>query len=390
MEPKTNLKLKLNRRHGLIIGAAILTVLAIVLIAKRQRLTTESGNKQSPVAVLEFLPSDIAEAKRGDIRKLLPVSGSLLAVKKAVIKARVSADVKQVLVREGEAVKAGQTLIRMDDSDHQARLDQAKGAWQAARSQLDIATLTRNNNRALLEKGFISQNAFDNAQSQYSIALSNVKSARGAMDVAQKAVRDTVIRSPLAGYVSVRSVEPGEKVSTDNKLLEIVDLREMEMEAAVPASDIVNVAPGQEVMLNVEGISPAISGKVVRINPAIQAGSRSILVYIRVANEQGLLRAGMFAEGKLTLARREDVLSVPQTAVRTVHSNPVVYAMENGRLVQKQVRLGMQGDDGRQNAIEITSGLTVGAKIIKTNLGNLRDGTRVVIAQSAGAGNKDK
>lgn len=385
MEQKLNIKPKFTCKHGVLIGIAVVVLLVVLVIARKQESATGREDKKISTEVLEFLPSDITEVRQGDLRNLLPVSGSLLAVKKAVIKARVSADVKQVLVREGEAVKAGQILIRMDASDHQARLDQAKGAWQAAQAQLDIATLTRNNNQALLEKGFISQNAFDNAQSQYSIAYSNVKSAKGALAVAQKAVRDTVIRSPLAGHVSVRSVEPGEKVSADNKLLEIVDLRQMEMEAAVPASDIVNVAPDQEVMLNVEGVPSAISGKVVRINPAIQAGSRSILVYIRVKNDQRMLRAGMFSEGKLTLAKKENVLSVPETSVRKVRGKPVVYAVEEGVLVQKQVQLGMRGDDGTQQAIEITSGLKAAAKIIKKNLGNLQEGTQVIIAQPAGS-----
>ena len=390
MEPSTNKKFKLTRKHGVLIGVAVVVLLVVAVVVKKQRPAADGEGKQAQSAVLEFLPTDIAEVARGDLRKILPVSGSLLAVKKAVIKARVSGDVKQVLVREGEAVKAGQILIRMDDVEYQARLDQAKGAWQAAKGQLDIATLTRNNNKALLEKGFISQNAFDNAQSQYLIAQSNVKSAQGVLAVAQKAVRDTVIRAPLDGQVSVRAVEPGEKVSADNRLLEIVDLRLMEMEAAVPASDIVNVAPEQDVMLKVEGVPSDISGKVARINPSIQAGSRSILVYIRVENKEKLLRAGMFAEGKLTLMKKDKVLSVPETALRTQRGQSIVYVVEDGKLAQKPVQPSMHGDDGTQKAVEITGGLQAGAKVIKTNLGNLQAGTEVKIIQPAGVEAKGK
>lgn len=383
---------KLTRKHWLLLVAALVMLLLVVgsIIKKRAATSDDSAQQVKRAVAMEFLPSDIVEVKQGDLRKILPVSGSLLAVKKVVIKAKVSADVQQVLVREGEAVKVGQVLIRMDASEYQARLDQAKGAWQAAQAQLDIATQKRNNNKALLEKNFISKNAFDNAQSQYSIAVSNVKSAKGVFDVAQKATRDTVIRTPISGYVSARSVEPGEKVSTDNKLLEIVDLRQMEMEAAVPASDIVNVVSGQEVQLRVEGIPEVIAGKVARINPSIQVGSRSILVYIQIENKQELLRAGMFAEGKLTLTKREKVLSVPGTAIRTVRGKPSVYVVENGKLIQKSITLGIRGDSGQQKAVEVKSGLSKGDKIVKANLGNLQEGTPVRIAKQVGAAKSGK
>lgn len=328
-------------------------------------------------AVLEFLPTDVTQAKLSDLRQLLPLSGSLRAVSQAAVKARVAGEVRDVLVREGEAVKEGQVLIRMDTSEYQARVDQARGSLLAARGQLDIATKTRDNNKALLDKGFISKNAFDNASSQFDIARANVESARGALDVAQKALADTVIRAPISGLVSSRSVQPGEKVSADNRLLDVVDLRQMEMEAAVPAGDIMNVALGQEVQVKVEGMSTPLAGKVARINPSTQSGSRSILVYVQINNPQGVLRMGMFGEAQLTLAKKSGVLTVPQSAIQTDAGNTYVYVIENGKLAQRPVTLGMKGNDGANSAVEIINGLENGAQIVKTNLGTLRTGTIV-------------
>lgn len=339
------------------------------------------ASEQAP-AFMEFLPTDVAQVKTRDLRQLLPLSGSLRAVNEASVKAKVPGEVREVLVREGEAVTAGQVLVKMDTRDYQAHLDQAKGALLAARGQLDIAAKTRDNNKALLDKGFISKTAFDNAQSQFSIAQANVESARGALDVAQKALADTVIRAPIAGLVSSRSVQPGEKVSADNRLLDIVDLSLMELEAAVPAADIMHVALGQEVQVQVEGMPRTWSGKVARINPATQAGSRSIMTYIRLDNPQHALRAGMFGEAQLTTAKKAGVLSVPQSAIRTDAGNTFVYAIENSKLVQKAVTLGMRGDDGEGGAVEITGGLENGAQIVKTNLGHLRIGAMVRFAQT--------
>ena len=338
---------------------------------------------QTP-AVMEFLPTDLLAVKTGDLRQLMPLTGSLRAVNQASVKAKVAGEVREVLVREGEAVKAGQVLVKMDTSDYHARVEQAKGALQAARGQLEIAAKTRDNNKALLDKGFISKTAFDNAESQYGIAVANVESARAALDVAQKALADTVIKAPIPGLVSMRMVQPGEKVSVDNRLLDVVDLGQMELEAAVPAVDIGHVALGQEVQVKVEGMPKSLAGKVVRINPATQAGSRSIMVYIQIDNPEGALRVGMFGEARLTTAKKSGVLTVPQAAVHSDAGRHYVYAIEDGKLARKPVTLGMSGDDGAGSAVEIVQGLESGTQIVKSNLGVLRIGTPVKITQVAG------
>jgi membrane fusion protein, multidrug efflux system len=377
-----------TRRTAWIVLAACLVAASVGAVAMKKRAQAVAEPVvTAPVAtaVLEFLPTDVLAVQPRDLRQTLPLSGSLRAVNQVSVKAKVAGDVRDVLVREGEAVKAGQLLIRMDNSDYQARLEQARGSLMAAQGQLDMATKARDNNKALLAKGFISQNAFDNAASQYDIAHANMESAKGALDVAKKALNDTVITAPISGLVSSRSVQPGEKVSADNRLLDVVDLRQMEMEAAVPTSDIMSIAPGQEVQVRVEGMNQPMPGKVARINPAIQAGSRSILVYIQIDNPQGVLRVGMFGEAQLTLAKKTGALSVPQSAIQTEAGNPAVYTIENGKLVLRQVTLGIKGDDGQSSAVEIVKGLENGAQVVKNNLGNLRAGTAVRFAKATAA-----
>lgn len=367
----------------LVISLLVAGVAGAMLKKRGQQQATAIPSAAQAPSVLEFLPTDVTQVKSGELRRLMPLSGSLRAVSQASVKAKVSGEVREVLVREGEAVQAGQVVIKMDTSDYQARVDQAAGALQAARGQLEIATKTRDNNKALLDKGFISKTAFDNAESQYSIARANVESARGALDVAQKALADTVVRAPISGLVSSRTVQPGEKVSPDNRLLDVVDLSQLEMEAAVPAGDIIHVALGQEVKVKVEGLPNQLAGKVVRINPATQAGSRSIMAYIQIDNAQRLLRVGMFGEAQLTISKKTGVLTVPRSALQTNGGVTFVYAIENATLVQKPVTVGMSGDNGEEGAVEITSGLDAGAQIVKANLGMLRTGTPVRIAQAA-------
>lgn len=370
------------KRRPVIVILLVLIVLTL-LLAIRQRPSATPAAPVKPVQVLEFLPDDIATAGMDSLRQVLPLSGALRALNQVAVKARVSGEVREVLVRAGEAVSVGQVLIRMDTSEYQARVVQAKGALVASRGQFDIAVKARDNNAALLDKGFISRNAFDNAASQFDIARANVDTARGALDVAQKALDDTVIKAPITGRVSSRTVEPGEKVSPDNKLLDIVDLRQMELEAPVPAADILKVRVGQEVQVRVEGLNDAVDGKVVRINPATESNSRSIMVYVRVDNPQGVLRAGMFAGADLTLNRRDGVLTVPQTAVRREGGETFVYAIEDGKLHRRAVTTGLAGIDGHGSAVEISSGLPAGAHIVKVNLGTLNDGAMVRILPAA-------
>ncbi len=381
----------LKRRSFWIIAVLLLALAAVgarAVVKSRQAASAASAasvKAANAVPVLEFLPSDLVTVTPRDLRQTLAASGSLRAYNQAAVKARVAGEVREVLVREGEAVKAGQVLVRMDEADYRARLAQAEGALLAARGQLDIAAKARENNRALLDRGFISKNAYDTASSQYDIAQANVNAAQGGLDVSRKALGDTVIRAPISGIVASRSVQPGEKVSADNKLLDVVDLARMEMEVAVPTSEIIGISPGQEVSVKVEGLPQPMPATVVRINPATQAGSRSIMTYLQLDNPQNRLRAGMFGEARLTLAKKPGVLGVPPSSLQRNGDSAYVYAIEQDKLVRRQVQTGITGSDGDATLVEITAGLEPGARIVRSNLGNLPVGAAVKVLQPSGA-----
>ena len=372
-----------------------LLVLLIVLIVaggviwSLMQRPSAPAKPAAPVAAvpptLEFLPQEVVTATPVEIRQTLSLSGSLRAVDMSTVKARVAADVRQVLVREGESVRAGQIVVVTDGTEYEARVAQARGNLDAARAQLEIAAKTRDNNRVLVEKGFISRNAFDNAASQYAAAEANVAAARGAMNIVQKSLNDTVIRTPISGLVAARYVQPGEKVSPDNKLLDIVNLQKMELEAAVPTSDIAQIVIGQPVSLHIEGLPETFEGKVVRINPSTQSGSRSVLVYVQVANPKNVLRVGMFAEAQLVLRAKQGVLGLPQSAVRKDSQGAFVYTIANGQLSKTAVTVGIDGRSGEDYLTEIVSGLDFGAQVVRTDMGNLQTGTRVRVAAPATA-----
>ena len=280
-----------------------------------------------------------------------------------------------VLVREGEAVKSGQIVVKMDATEYLARVEQARGNLNSARAQLDIATKNRDNNRSLVDKGFISRNAFDNYSSQYAAAEANVEAARGALDIVQKSLNDTVIRAPISGLIAMRYVQPGEKVSADNKLLDIINLRKMEMEAAVPTSDISRVALGQRARLRIEGLQQEFIGKVVRINPATQAGSRSVMVYVQVDNPESLLRAGMFAQANVIAAAKPNAVLVPNGAITQQGRGSVVFVVVDGKAAQRVVRLGVVDEANS----EVLEGVAVGDQVVTVGQNVLRDGQAVQV-----------
>ena len=333
--------------------------------------------KTSAPTALEFLASEVVTTEPAQLRQVMQLTGTLRAVDQVTVKAKVAAEVRAVMVREGEPVKAGQVLVKFDTSEYEARVAQARGNLNNARAQMEIATKTRDNNLALVEKGFISKNAFDNSASQYAAAKASVDSAQGALDIVLKSLNDTVSRAPISGLVSVRHVQPGEKVAMDSRLLEIVNLQQLELEAAVPSSEISKVAIAQKVELRIEGLAQRFDGKVVRINPSTQAGSRSVPVYVQVANPQNLLRVGMFADGRLLLSSKAGAVTMPQSAVRKVNEGSFVFAIVNNKIERLPVTLGSTGLVGDDHHIEITSGLEFGTQVIRADMGNLTPGTPV-------------
>lgn len=383
-------------------GALVFLLVLFFVFSKKAEKSADQGStppatnqvaadaKNNAPKTIEFLPSDIVTVSKGEIARTLSVSGALRADKQAAVKAIVAGEVREVLVREGEVVQQGQVLVRMDNGDFEARLNQAKGSLSAAQGQLDIAKQSRDSNQSLLDKNFISKNAYDNSVNQYAIALANVETAKGALDVAKKALNDTVIKAPISGIISNRMIQPGEKVSPDNRLLDVVDLRVLEMEAPVPAQNIASIKIAQHVQLAIEGVSEKLIGEVSRINPATTAGSRSIMSYIRFANTAGQLRAGMFGEAQLIIEKKSDVLMVPETAIQYDAEKPFVYVIEADLLTQKFLTLGLKGvnlgaTDGTSSTsvVEVVAGLDAGAKVVKLNLGNLRIGSSVRLVTPA-------
>ena len=378
-----------RRLKWIVFAAAVLLLGALVartVIARKSEQARIAKAAPSPMAI-DLLPGDVVQAVATDLTRTLDVSGGLKAVRSALVKARVAAEVREIGVREGDTVRAGQLLGRLDDTEYRFRLRQAEQQQASAQAQLQIARRALENNRALVDQGFISKNALDTSISTAAGNEAGVLAAAAAADLARKALRDTEIRAPIAGMVAQRAVQVGERVSVDARLVEIVDLSQLELEAALAPENMAGVTIGAIASLQVDGVAAPASARLVRINPSTQAGTRAITAYLAVDPLPGL-RQGLFARGSIEIERRR-ALAVPASAVRVDQARPYVLVVAGGQVANRLVTLGDRGNasfaaQAGEQAFEIKAGLAAGELVLRGTVGALRDGTAVRLTAPGG------
>ncbi|SEA56001.1 efflux RND transporter periplasmic adaptor subunit [Acidovorax soli] len=370
-----------------IVWMAVATIVVLVgggiwraLAARQaQQKALAEASVQGKEAMLDLAPGELVTVQRQSLALAVPVSGALRAVESAMVRARAAGELQGLTLREGDSVRAGQEIARIDPTEARARLRQAQQQADAAKAQVDISQRQFTNNRALVDQGFISATALVTSQASLEAAQSTYQAALAAADVARKALDDTVLRSPLTGQVSQRLAQPGERVGVDARIVEVVDLSRLELEALLSPTDSWAVRVGQKARLRIEGVASPIVASVVRINPSAQAGSRTVPVYLVI--EQGaaipVLRQGLFVQGALDTGHA-DVLALPLDAVRTDKPAPYVQAVQSGRVAYLPVKTGQRAVVGGETLVAV-EGVPEGTAVVAGRMGSLREGTPVRI-----------
>jgi membrane fusion protein (multidrug efflux system) len=357
-----------------------LVVLAVIgsFVGLRATQAKKEDKKPDAKVVLEFTPADIAVVEMRALARSIAFSGSLAPLVQTTVKAKVPGELNRVMVREGESVAAGQLLAQIDTADLRSRLETQVASLEEARAKLSIAEKNRENSQQLLRQKFISQNAYDTTHSTYEAAAASVRSAEAQLRMAQKAMADAEVHAPFAGIVAKKMANAGEKVGVDSPLFALVDLGRMEIEAPAPAAEIPSIKPGQAVTFRVDGFGERdFEGRVERINPTAEAGSRQITLYISVANRDGALKGGMFAKGQIVQDKAAPALIVPATAVRDESGQSYVYTLENGKIGKRAVKVG--ATEARAGMIEVKSGLEEGLSVVSARVTGLKPGDPAVM-----------
>ncbi|WP_439608569.1 efflux RND transporter periplasmic adaptor subunit [Hydrogenophaga sp.] len=331
--------------------------------------------KTAPVYTLSA--SDVVAVQALELTQTVGISGSVEALQTAAIKAKTAGEIQGLAKREGDPVKAGEVVARIDSTEAQARVRQAARQAESAQAQVAIARRTMDNNQALVRQGFISATALETSSANLAGAEATHQAALAALDIARKSLADTTLRSPISGQIAARLVQNGERVGIDTRVFDVVDLSGFEMEAAIAPGDAVAVKVGQSARLQVEGLAEPVQATVSRINPSVQAGSRSVLVYLRVPATEGM-RQGLFAQGRIVTGA-STALAVPVSAVRNDKPQPYIQVVREGAVAHVPLAASATGLLG-QEPMRAVQGLPAGTQVLSAQAGLIREGTAVRLA----------
>ncbi|MDH4482119.1 MAG: efflux RND transporter periplasmic adaptor subunit [Rhodoferax sp.] len=348
-------------------------------VQQKQLIASQRQSQESRPTV-QLLPKDVVTLQSLTLSQGLPISGQTKAVSSAFVKVRVAGELQDLQVREGDFVQAGQIIARVDSTEYAARLRQAQQQAQAAKAQVEIAQRSFDNNRALVDQGFISKTGLDASASSLAAAQASYLAAQSGVEVLQKAVDDAVLRAPIAGQIAQRLVQNGERVAIDGRVVEIVDLRRLELEATVGVAEAMLVRVGQLAQLNFEGAAQPVMARVARINPNAVPGNRTVTVYLAVTGNAAL-RQGLYAQGLLATGSTTG-LALPLNAIRTDKPAPYVQALVDNRVRHVPVNLGARGELDQQTMVTV-SGLEAGAVVLVGAVGPMVAGTVVTLVNGA-------
>ncbi|MFA4968459.1 MAG: efflux RND transporter periplasmic adaptor subunit [Sulfuritalea sp.] len=348
-------------------------LLAIATLCAASLAACNRAPPSAPAAAaLEFSPADLVGAELRPMAPTVQISGTLRPWREATVKARVAGELQALGVREGDAVKQGQVIGRIDATDYRARLAGSEADAAAAQAALGVAEKNQATQASLLAKNFISRNAYDTTTGNRDAAKARLDATRAAADVARKALADTTLVAPIDGIVSARIIQAGERVPVDGRIVTVADITRLELVASVPAGDAARLAPGAEITLTVEGLGDLrIGGRIERINPSAAAGSRSIEIYALIDNREGRLRGGLFAQGQVIVGAAQERVAVPESALREEGGEQVLYVLAGDKLQRRQVKTAI----AQAGWVAVTEGLVAGERVVRYNLGPLKDGS---------------
>ncbi|RZU35400.1 nodulation-related efflux transporter subunit NolF [Fluviicoccus keumensis] len=324
----------------------------------------ESRSKMTPaVQPLQLTGADLAVVKQVRLAQDVPVTGSLNPLHQAVLNARTGGEVMMVAARAGELVRAGQVLASLDTRDLKLRAMQAEASLQGNRAEALMAADKLERMRPLREQNYVSDNDVSNAQRQVEIRNAQVRASEASLAQIRQQMADAVVRAPFDGRVAERLVEPGQSVAPGTPMLKVVDLGLMELEAMVPDADMTAIHTGQVVNFEVDGFpGKTFAGRIVRINPVARTGSRRVPVYVQVNNQDGLLRAGVFAKGLVRDDRAMQGLAVPVSSLQAVGAGWRVHAVANSHLEARNVKIAMRNDE--RGLALVTGNLNAGERVL--------------------------
>jgi multidrug efflux system membrane fusion protein len=329
---------------------------------------------------IELIAAELHTIKPRGLLDVVRFTGTTQPVDQTIVKARVAGRLAEVLVREGDRVTKGQLLARFETNELQSRVNERQSALDAARADARWTARDLGDKETLAKRNIVSQSALDAARSSAENKASMVSVSEAQLEIAQRNLGDAEVKAPFDGVVGERIANQGESLPIDGKILALLDTSHVEVAAQMPAADVVRLKVDQPVTVTLEGFGDReFQGRITRISPTAQPGSRSIPVYVEITDRHDALRGGLFAMGSVVVAEKGHALAVPTSAIRKDDQGDYVLAVENGVLVKKPV--GAVRTWSRGELVEV-KGLESGMTIVSAPLPGLKAGQPVKVLET--------
>ena len=355
---------------------ASIAVLALIAGSCKGKAADSGTATADPVVLIGR--ENLAVAALAELRSGPSISGSLEPEVEARVRSEIMGPVERTFAEEGQRVRQGVLLAKIDDSSVRDAYLSAKSAVRSAESALQNAQRNAERSTRLAKAGALAERDLETAQLNQTNAEGALADARARLTAAEKQLAHTQVRSPINGIVSEREVAPGDVVQVGAAMFTIVDLRTLRLEATVPVEDIGRLKVGTPVEFGVSGFDRRFRGRIERINPAVDPSTRQVRIYVAIPNAEQSLAAGLFAEGRVaTDARR--AIAVPTSAVDRRGTSPVIHRVKGGKVDVVPVQLGVQ--DEAAELVEVAAGIAQGDTVLLGSAQAITEGTPVRVTQ---------
>ncbi len=300
-------------------------------------------------------------AEYSDFNNALEVTGSIEANESVTLHGEVSGLVTGIYFQEGSYVEKGKLLVKINDRDIQAQLQQAK-------TKESLSTTSESRAKQLLEKGAISQEEYD-------IALADLSTLKSQTALIYSQLAKTSIVAPFSGKIGLRAISVGEYLTPSTAIANLLSTNPIKINFSIPEKYMSQIKTGSQILFTTDGSATEHVGKVYAIEPGINTATRTLQIKALADNPNNLLLPGSFAKIKLTLNTIKDAILVPNEAVIPVLKGKVVYISKNGKATQVPVEAGTRTADN----ILITEGLKKGDTVLTTGALTLKEGSAVKV-----------
>jgi RND family efflux transporter MFP subunit len=346
---------------------------------------------------------ELASVTRGDMVDSVTVVGNLIGAATVDAVPRANGRLEDVYVKMGDHVRMGQRLAKIEDREILEQVKQAEASYAVAQAtirqrQADLKLALNNleRSRSLFERDLLPRQTFDDtdsryqaAQAQLDLAQAQMEQTRARLDELKITLSNTVISSPVEGFIGKRTLDPGASVNVNSSFMSVVDIRTVRLVINIVEKDLRRISPGAGVEIEVDAYPDEVfNGRVARIAPILDPATRTAQVEIEVPNSTFRLKPGMYARAKFTVEKHEKTLLVPTVSVVDVSGKIGVF-IPNGETANfHPVTPGIQ----HQDFTEVVAGLQEGQHIISTGAAALREGDRITLpgARAAGRGGRGR